>query len=274
MPAYLLTWNPKESSSPDLADLFGIIDRGQVPGSIRWSCGRTRAIPLGSRIFFLRQAVEPKGIVASGWVTRSPFERPHWNEELAAKGKRALYVQFVPDAVLDPASDPPFDVRPHADDILSGLPMNSQSSGVSISHPAASDLEELWSDHMRKHGVRLGAKIGLLQAFEGIPKESLVRHRSRETALRKAKLEHAKTLAPDGRLRCETPGCAFDFEEVYGELGAGFAQVHHRKPLSEAGDGTLTHLDDLAVVCANCHAMVHLGGGSRPLESLIPGNRG
>jgi predicted HNH restriction endonuclease len=30
-------------------------------------------------------------------------------------------------------------------------------------------------------------------------------------------------------------------------------------------------LADLAVVCANCHVMVHLGGGSRALETLIPG---
>jgi 5-methylcytosine-specific restriction protein A len=52
--------------------------------------------------------------------------------------------------------------------------------------------------------------------------------------------------------------CGFDFEARYGPWGAGFAEVHHVVPLSAAGAPRETNpLTDLAVVCANCHRMIH-----------------
>ena len=33
--------------------------------------------------------------------------------------------------------------------------------------------------------------------------------------------------APTGKLVCEVPKCGFDFEERFGKLGKGYAQVHH-----------------------------------------------
>lgn len=58
-----------------------------------------------------------------------------------------------------------------------------------------------------------------------------------------------------GRLACE--GCSFDFFAFYGELGQGFAECHHTIPLSEAVLQRKTRLTDLAIVCANCHRMLH-----------------
>jgi hypothetical protein len=61
-----------------------------------------------------------------------------------------------------------------------------------------------------------------------------------------------------GRLPCEV--CGFDFLEVYGALGEGFAEAHHKRSLAESPvNGQVTSLDDLAIVCANCHRMLHLG---------------
>jgi hypothetical protein len=34
--------------------------------------------------------------------------------------------------------------------------------------------------------------------------------------------------------------------------------------------GREVKLKDLAVVCANCHVMIHMGGKCRPLAGLIP----
>jgi 5-methylcytosine-specific restriction enzyme A len=58
-----------------------------------------------------------------------------------------------------------------------------------------------------------------------------------------------------GRLTCEV--CGFDFFEVYGELGEGFAECHHLIPLSQLPGHRLTRLVDLSIVCANCHRMLH-----------------
>jgi 5-methylcytosine-specific restriction protein A len=110
-----------------------------------------------------------------------------------------------------------------------------------------------------------------LGAFEeGRQRRLFVLHRQRESRLRLEKLAEARE-ANGGRLVCEVPNCGFDFREQYGALGDGFAHVHHLIPLAQApADGYNVRLSELAVVCANCHAMIHRGGQCRPLEGLIP----
>ncbi|OEJ52009.1 HNH endonuclease [Streptomyces agglomeratus] len=82
----------------------------------------------------------------------------------------------------------------------------------------------------------------------------LRRHRARERnkGLRKKKI--ATVLRQGGSLACEA--CGFDFEKVYGDRGAGYIECHHVVPLHEAGEGR-TKLSDLALICANCHRMIH-----------------
>jgi predicted HNH restriction endonuclease len=108
-----------------------------------------------------------------------------------------------------------------------------------------------------------------LSAMEGAEKLALVRHRKREQSLRDAKVAEARKFG-NGKLKCEVLKCSFDFEAVYGELGRDYAQVHHLKPLADRTKPSQTKLDDLAIVCANCHAMIHRGGKCRPLDKLIP----
>ncbi len=107
-------------------------------------------------------------------------------------------------------------------------------------------------------------------AFEGKQRKLIILHRQREARLRETKIRQV-LKQNDGKLRCEVPGCGFDFQDVYGEIGIRFAVVHHLIPLSSVtSSGTQTSIDDLAVVCANCHAMIHRGGECRSLETLIP----
>ncbi|MEV6120781.1 HNH endonuclease [Streptomyces sp. NPDC052077] len=77
-------------------------------------------------------------------------------------------------------------------------------------------------------------------------------NRERNRTLRKKKI--TAVLSKGGRLACEA--CGFDFEEVYGERGDGYIECHHVVPLHEAGEGR-TKLSDLALICANCHRMIH-----------------
>ena len=55
--------------------------------------------------------------------------------------------------------------------------------------------------------------------------------------------------------RCDV--CEFDFETVYGPLGSGFIEAHHRIPVSQLLDGQTTKITDLVPLCANCHRMIH-----------------
>jgi 5-methylcytosine-specific restriction protein A len=80
-------------------------------------------------------------------------------------------------------------------------------------------------------------------------------HRMRErnsTAIKKKK-EHVQKST--GRLACTV--CGFDFEDVYGAIGAGFAECHHNIPVSELKPNQSTKLADLSIVCSNCHRMIH-----------------
>lgn len=104
--------------------------------------------------------------------------------------------------------------------------------------------------------------------FEGAQRPKFVLHRRREAELRRAKI--AAVMAQTGKLVCEVPNCDFDFKERYDELGEGYVQVHHLIPLNKAPkEGRKIFLKDLAVVCANCHAMIHRNGECRPLQGLI-----
>lgn len=91
-------------------------------------------------------------------------------------------------------------------------------------------------------------------------------HKYRE---RNPKLVAAKkkaVLKATGALACEV--CTFDFARTYGSLGKGFIECHHTKPLSEYESAALTKLDDLAVVCANCHRMLHKQPGMLTVGEL------
>jgi len=67
--------------------------------------------------------------------------------------------------------------------------------------------------------------------------------------------------------RCQI--CGFSYEEFYGELGKGYIEVHHLTPLSDRENETNTGIEDVAVVCANCHRILHRNGKTPiSLESL------
>lgn len=63
--------------------------------------------------------------------------------------------------------------------------------------------------------------------------------------------------------------CDFDFEQVYGPIGAGFIHVHHVTPVSQLGPGyRIDPVRDLVPVCPNCHAMLHWEDPPLPVEKL------
>ena len=63
-------------------------------------------------------------------------------------------------------------------------------------------------------------------------------------------------------LKCDI--CQFRFDEMYGELGDKFIEVHHIKPV--AYGERITELNDLIPVCSNCHRMLHRKGLISPEE--------
>ncbi|OSJ36485.1 hypothetical protein BSZ19_04070 [Bradyrhizobium japonicum] len=54
--------------------------------------------------------------------------------------------------------------------------------------------------------------------------------------------------------------CGLDFTSRYGDLGKGFIEAHHLKPISTLEEGVPVSYNvstDFAVLCSNCHRMIH-----------------
>lgn len=95
--------------------------------------------------------------------------------------------------------------------------------------------------------------------------EKVRSHRSRERSFELVRMVKAHfTSKHGGRLFCEV--CSFDFGATYGE--PDFIEAHHRIPLRDLQPGTITKLSDLAMVCANCHRMLHRGNPWPTVEEL------
>ena len=90
-------------------------------------------------------------------------------------------------------------------------------------------------------------------ALEGAPRLFFHFRRERDRRLVEAKLNQVRAVL--GRIQCEA--CGFTVDDTYPELGCEICEVHHRRPLSEAAAPTNTTLDDLAVLCPNCHRAIH-----------------
>jgi len=96
----------------------------------------------------------------------------------------------------------------------------------------------------------LDVDIHTVAATEG--RRRLVLHLQRErnqTVVRNKKRQAA-------RFDCEI--CGFTFGRAYGSAASDYCEVHHLLPLSKVEHSTQTRMEDLAILCANCHRVVHL----------------
>lgn len=84
---------------------------------------------------------------------------------------------------------------------------------------------------------------------EGKATSTLINKHERNPTLRATSIQIHGT-------RCQV--CNFSFSETYGSLGEAFIEVHHLYPVSKyTGETSVNPGTEMAVVCANCHRMIH-----------------
>ncbi|WP_158304258.1 HNH endonuclease [Solidesulfovibrio magneticus] len=93
----------------------------------------------------------------------------------------------------------------------------------------------------------------IAEAREGKVLTKIHVQRERSKSLIESKKKYVMNTC--GVLECEV--CGFSFHKFYGERGKNFAEVHHIKPLSYLDAEASTKIEDLAIVCSNCHRMIH-----------------
>jgi len=72
---------------------------------------------------------------------------------------------------------------------------------------------------------------------------------------------------------CVCQVCGFNFAKTYGPLGQDVAEVHHLNPLSERTpeewtEAVKTNVAEVAVLCSNCHRMIHRRKPALSMEEL------
>jgi 5-methylcytosine-specific restriction protein A len=80
-------------------------------------------------------------------------------------------------------------------------------------------------------------------------------HKYRERDRNLVSKKKMKFLQENKKLFCQS--CGFDFQEKYGDRGKDYIECHHTKPVSELKVGEPTKLNELVLLCSNCHRIVH-----------------
>ena len=93
-----------------------------------------------------------------------------------------------------------------------------------------------------------------------IPSDVAIIERRRYRFHRRIERNPAAGTLVKKHLGCSCQACGMNFKERYGAIGEGYIEVHHLLPLSSLQEGTVisyTVDTDFAVLCANCHRMIH-----------------
>jgi 5-methylcytosine-specific restriction protein A len=125
-------------------------------------------------------------------------------------------------------------------------PVGIPVAGSRISRSVRVDADvDSQTDIAEEFGIQTGTPVTETRKY--------VYHRKIErnrTAARKAKQFHGT--------RCQA--CKMDFGERYGDLGKGFIEAHHLRPIATLEEGVPVKYDvaaDFSVLCPNCHRMIH-----------------
>ncbi|QQL48541.1 hypothetical protein [Mucilaginibacter ginkgonis] len=140
MGAFLFGWNPIKWPWIELPH---DIERLNKEGSITedWSIAAYKAAKPGDRAYFVRVAVEPKGIFASGTLASEPFIA-------FRKGRHYHRVNINIDTLLNPDTGRilTFDILKTGN--LAGQLWTPQASGINIKPHLVDELEGLWQDFL------------------------------------------------------------------------------------------------------------------------------
>jgi 5-methylcytosine-specific restriction protein A len=242
MSAYLMVWNPKSWDWKNLKTEIQQVKAGGICETY-WSCGVTKRIKSGDRLFLVKVGTQPKGIIASGYAT-SDVEDDN--------GTLRVHADF--DILLDPDKDEILGMDILTKGRLSVQNWTPQASGPSIKDEIIEELEEKWFQlNYKKISTKSKATIkpdsGKSEYSEGLGAQVMITRYERNPYARK------KCVEKFGYSCCV---CNFNFEKVYGETGKNFIHVHHLEPISTKGKSyNVNPESDLRPVCANCHAIIH-----------------
>lgn len=214
---------------------------------------------------------EAKKAKIAGWKAEAARDQAKRQERQALAKKKALKEEF------EENFEKTREIQKKLADMginVTGVPIASYTGAPSASYE---DIYQMVLKHNRDQAVKKLREEGVSKPSEPtfVPAERLAEIVTSDVESIEYEAEYfegarAKRYTNyyerDSRLRVRTisvhgtrcMACGFDFEERYGRHGAGFIEVHHLRPVSKLKRKTkIDPKTDMAVVCSNCHRMIH-----------------
>lgn len=261
MKTYLIVWNPKRWTWENLEESVEQVDlKGKC--EIRWSCGKTKSIKPGDRIFLVKVGTEPKGIIGAGFTKTIPYTNRHWGNE----NSDSLYIDIDLEVLLNPFKEPILELNILKTGRLSEQMWTPQSSGISVRPELVDELEATWLDFLTTKNIRPNmfskSDNDTQDSYtEGTPNQVTLTTFERNPIARKKCIEYYG-------LSCYV--CGFNFEKTYGQVGKNFIHVHHLRQVSTVGKTyEVDPIKDLRPICPNCHSIIHKRKIAYSIEEMI-----
>lgn len=243
-------------------DRFGIDDYLSRYSFIYWIANsQTSEMELGDQIFIWR-AGKQSGTIAKGEIKELPKERSKVDKQEALGhdlwarqedepstikvGINVFEARLTPEEGMILRSE----IKDHPKFSSANIITAPQGTVFSLQKSEFNFLNSLWN--FEDSEVEGSAKN--LSVYEGA--KSLQKHYKRERNQKIIDDKKTQFKKNNGTVFCEV--CSFNFTEKYpAELAEDFIEVHHLDPIGDTKAKVKTTLDDLILICANCHRMVH-----------------
>jgi hypothetical protein len=220
----------------------------------KWRFASHKKVVPGDRAFLLLQGKAGPAIIGYGRVTgKAEYHREKWLVPIKFEGlvnpPEALATKEFLLSIEGgkPLWNTPFSGRLIPENIAAKLEAHICEEVADV---IVASLEDPELD-AALHETDIG--LDFQEAQEG---DLLTRtHLARERNPKLVKAKRDWFIKKHGKLFCEV--CKFDFVAHYGERGKGFMECHHTQPVSTLRIRHKTHINDLALVCSNCHRMIH-----------------
>ena len=131
---------------------------------------------------------------------------------------------------------------------------------ISVPQPGISRMPDYVRATKNSEPLEVNIDTDLATATEGQRRWVLHHQRERNRTVVNTKKKQAASL------NCEV--CGFSFSLAYGAAARDYCEVHHLLPLSDVEDTTQTRTEDPAILCANCHRVVHLANPPYTLNQV------
>lgn len=141
-----------------------------------------------------------------------------------------------------------------ASDRLQGVDAQQLRALRELVPQSAKLIEQIWYDAKLEDEPTVQDVLEIREDEQAYAEGQVVTRTIKQRRRSRTLVKDAKQRFIDehGHLYCEV--CGFDFGDVY---GMDYIEAHHTKAIADYDEDSETVIEDLAMLCANCHRMIH-----------------